>query len=88
MSVTRIREPGSAELAADGTAGGSMLIRFGMRPGELRRACAASRKDCVSGVKSFMVSRDADLYEGDLGRHTAQAGEKSENSIRAMVGRR
>jgi hypothetical protein len=64
MSVPRIREPGSAELAADGTAGGSMLIRFGMRPGELRRACAASRKDCVSGVKSFMVSRAPTCMKG------------------------
>jgi hypothetical protein len=34
MNVPWVHDPGSAALAAGGTAGRSTLIRFGMHPGE------------------------------------------------------
>ena len=53
MSVPRVREPGSAALAADGTAGRSMLIRFGMRLGEFTSRLRGFQK--VRGFRREVV---------------------------------
>jgi AraC family ethanolamine operon transcriptional activator len=55
MNVSRVHEPGSA-LAADGTAGRSMLIRFGLHPGEF-----------TSRLRRFKL----DLVQIERGRFTA-----------------